>query len=397
MSISDRRRTLPPLNAVRAFEAAARLGSFKEAAIELGVTHGAISQQVRLLEDRLGAPALFWRSTRRVKLTSAGTALLEEIGPALDRISAAVQRHRATRGEVPAAVLRVNALATFSMRWLLPRLRRFRDERPDIEVRLATSNDPIDALAETFDVVIRGGPDFVSRLHVAAVSFGAPVADLQPRTGREAAVGGHFRSRAAHVAERHVDAAAMARLVGASRTASRHPDGDADIRSFFPDHSGGDRWFGRGDGTYRPDRRRCRGRPPDRAVSRGQSSGEELLRLLARGERKRLTNSSVLRLAGTRRAAVRRRGQVTALATQADRRDRSVRRLFCHGCMTALRRPEDIIGMPLAPYNANSIAGSCCSRGCAASKTVAVRRAAVANGRRTPISDDLVLENPARR
>ena len=150
---------MPPLNAVRAFEAAARLGSFKEAAIELGVTHGAISQQVRLLEDRLGAPALFRRSTRRITLTPAGTALFEEIGPALDRISFAVQRHRATRGAVPAAVLRVNALATFSMRWLLPRLSRFRDERPDIEVRLTTSNDPIDALADTFDVVIRGGPD----------------------------------------------------------------------------------------------------------------------------------------------------------------------------------------------------------------------------------------------
>ncbi|MCG6207460.1 LysR substrate-binding domain-containing protein [Rhodopseudomonas sp. HC1] len=171
MGFSAQRRILPPLNAVRAFEAAARLGSFKEASLELGVTHGAISQQVRLLEDRLGAPALFWRSTRRVTLTPAGTALLEEIGPALERISSAVLRHRATRGEVPAAVLRVNALATFSMRWLLPRLRRFRDERPDIEVRLTTSNAPLDALADTFDVVIRGGPDsyhgFTSRLFLS--------------------------------------------------------------------------------------------------------------------------------------------------------------------------------------------------------------------------------------
>lgn len=171
MSILGPRRALPPLNAIRAFEAAARLGSFKDAAAELGVTHGAISQQVRLLEDRLGPPALFRRSTRQVTLTPAGTALLEEIGPALDRISSAVQRHRATRGDTPAAVLRVNALATFSMRWLLPRLSRFRDERPDIEVRLATSNEPLDALAETFDVVIRGGPDsfhgFTSRLFLS--------------------------------------------------------------------------------------------------------------------------------------------------------------------------------------------------------------------------------------
>jgi len=153
------RRSLPPLNAVRAFEAAARLGSFKEAAAELSVTHGAVSQQVRLLEEWLGTPALFRRSVRRVVLTPAGAALLAEFGPALDRISAAVQQHRKRRDEAPVAVLRVNALSTFSLRWLLPRMNRFRAEHPDIEVRLATSNEPVDALPEPFDVVIRGGPD----------------------------------------------------------------------------------------------------------------------------------------------------------------------------------------------------------------------------------------------
>lgn len=165
------RRTLPPLNAVRAFEAAARLESFKQAAAELGVTQGAISQQVRLLEDWLGDPVLFRRATRRVALTPAGKALLDEIGPALDRIAEAVQRHRATHGDGPAAVLRVNALATFSMRWLLPRLKRFRDDHPEIEVRLTTSNEPIDELPESYDVVIRGGPDvfhgFTSRLFLS--------------------------------------------------------------------------------------------------------------------------------------------------------------------------------------------------------------------------------------
>jgi LysR family glycine cleavage system transcriptional activator len=153
------RRSLPPLNAVRAFEAAARLGSFKEAAAELGVTHGAVSQQIRLLEAWLGTPSLFRRSVRRVVITPAGAALLAEFGPALDRISAAVQHHRERRGNAPVAVLRVNALATFSLRWLLPRMNRFRAEHPDIEVRLTTSNDPVDALPDPFDVVIRGGPD----------------------------------------------------------------------------------------------------------------------------------------------------------------------------------------------------------------------------------------------
>ncbi|MDB5652408.1 MAG: transcriptional regulator, partial [Tardiphaga sp.] len=95
------RRSLPPLNAVRAFEAAARLGSFKEAAAELSVTHSAVSQQVRLLEQWLGTPALFRRSVRRVVLTPAGAALLAEFGPALERSAAAVQQHRARRSEMP--------------------------------------------------------------------------------------------------------------------------------------------------------------------------------------------------------------------------------------------------------------------------------------------------------
>jgi LysR family glycine cleavage system transcriptional activator len=153
------RRSLPPLNAIRAFEAAARLGSFKDAAAELSVTHSAVSQQIRLLEEWLGTPALFRRSVRRVVLTPAGAALLAEFGPALDRISAAVQQHRARRGDAPMVVLRVNALATFSLRWLLPRMNAFRAEHPDIEVRLSTSNDPVDALPEPCDVIIRGGPD----------------------------------------------------------------------------------------------------------------------------------------------------------------------------------------------------------------------------------------------
>jgi LysR family glycine cleavage system transcriptional activator len=153
------RRSLPPLNAVRAFEAVARLGSMKEAAVELSVTDGAVSQQVRLLEDWLGTPALFRRSARRVVLTPAGAALLAEFGPALDRISAAVQQHRTRRHDAPTIALNVNALATFSLRWLLRRMAAFRAEHPDIEVRLSTSNETVDALAEPFDVVIRGGPD----------------------------------------------------------------------------------------------------------------------------------------------------------------------------------------------------------------------------------------------
>ncbi|MET0724440.1 MAG: LysR substrate-binding domain-containing protein [Tardiphaga sp.] len=168
MSTFVSRRSLPPLNAVRAFEATARLGSVKAAAVELSVTDGAVSQQIRLLEDWLGTPALFRRSARRLVLTPAGAALLAEFGPALDRIAEAVQAHRTRRHDAPSIVLHVNALATFSLRWLLRRMGAFRAEHPDIEVRLSTSNETIDALAEPFDVVIRGGPDtfpgYTSRL-----------------------------------------------------------------------------------------------------------------------------------------------------------------------------------------------------------------------------------------
>jgi len=163
----SQRRLCPPLNAVRAFEAAARRSSIKDAAAELGVTHGAVSRQIRLLEEWLGAPALFERRNRGVVLTPAGNALLAEFGPALDSISAAARRHRGRRGGETTIVLRVNATATFSLRWLVPRLTLFREENAGIEVQLTTANEPVDALPDEYDVVIRGGPDtfhgYVSR------------------------------------------------------------------------------------------------------------------------------------------------------------------------------------------------------------------------------------------
>ncbi|TGD99382.1 transcriptional regulator GcvA [Methylobacterium nonmethylotrophicum] len=148
------RRALPPLNALRAFEAAARLGSFKAAADELGVTHGAVSQQVRGLEAWLQA-RLFERHNRRVVLTPAACTYLAEVGPALDRIAAATAQY----GHEAQGVLRVNAPATFALRWLVPRLARFRAQHPAIQVRLETANQPLEALPAPYDVVIRGGPD----------------------------------------------------------------------------------------------------------------------------------------------------------------------------------------------------------------------------------------------
>ncbi|WP_180726555.1 transcriptional regulator GcvA [Paraburkholderia largidicola] len=150
------KRALPPLNALRAFEAAGRLGSFKEAAAELHVTHGAVSQQVRLLEEWLGAP-LFERHNRRVELTPAAKAYLDEVGPVFEQLAQATARYGVT-GRVP-RTLTVNAVATFTLRWLVPRLARFHDAHPGIDVSVETSNEPLESLKETYDVVIRGGPD----------------------------------------------------------------------------------------------------------------------------------------------------------------------------------------------------------------------------------------------
>jgi LysR family glycine cleavage system transcriptional activator len=147
---------LPPLNALRAFEAAGRLGSFKEAAAELHVTPGAVSQHVRLLEEWLGA-SLFERHNRRVKLTPAAQAYLDEIGPLFEQLSQATARYGVP--ETVSRKLSVNAPATFTLRWLVPRLAKFRAEHPDVEVKVETSNGPLESLKENHDIVIRGGPD----------------------------------------------------------------------------------------------------------------------------------------------------------------------------------------------------------------------------------------------
>ena len=148
---------MPPLNALRAFEAAARLGSLKAAALEERVTHGAISRHIRLLEDWIGEP-LFLRHNRRMVLTDVGEDYLAEIAPAFQRIARATDLARSRRRRKR---LRVNALSTFTVRWLLPRLTEFRSRHGEIDVEVSTSNDAVDAAGEAADVTIRGGPDTI--------------------------------------------------------------------------------------------------------------------------------------------------------------------------------------------------------------------------------------------
>lgn len=133
---------LPPLNALRAFEVAARHMSFKLAADELSVTPTAISHQIRGLEEDLGVP-LFRRLTRALELTAEGEAMLPKLREAMAAISASVETVRAMR---PVSRLSVVAPPSFASRWLVPRLQRFAGLQPDVELHLASATKAIDGV-----------------------------------------------------------------------------------------------------------------------------------------------------------------------------------------------------------------------------------------------------------
>ncbi len=142
-----------PLNALRAFEAAARHLSFTRAAIELCVTQTAISHQVKLLEERVGA-TLFKRLPRGLMITDEGLALLPTLRDSFDRMADILQRFE--DGHLQ-EVLSVGAVGTFAVGWLLPRLAKFQDLYPFIDIRLATNNNRVDIAAEGLDFAIRFG------------------------------------------------------------------------------------------------------------------------------------------------------------------------------------------------------------------------------------------------
>jgi LysR family glycine cleavage system transcriptional activator len=146
---------LPPLNALRAFEAAGRHLSFKAAATELCVTQGAVSRHVLNLEGFLGV-SLFVRTHRQVNLTPAGVAYLQEARDALLRISDATTRARARTDE---RTLRIKAPPSCSIRWLVPRLGRFHAKHPDVAVQVTTSHDPVDFDRDEIDVGIHYGAE----------------------------------------------------------------------------------------------------------------------------------------------------------------------------------------------------------------------------------------------
>jgi LysR family glycine cleavage system transcriptional activator len=133
-------RAIPPLNALRAFEAAARTGSFKDAALELHVSQSAVSHQIKHLEAFLKM-TLFDRGARAVVLTEAGRTYLPFLQQAFDSISDGTRLlTRVTREDI----LTVRMYSTFAVRWLVSRLHRFQDQQPHLQVRLMTSQlDPV--------------------------------------------------------------------------------------------------------------------------------------------------------------------------------------------------------------------------------------------------------------
>ena len=149
------------LTSLRAFEAAGRLGSFRSAASELNLTPSAVSHAVLKLEQALGTE-LFVRDNRQVHLSSDGQVLMRHAGPAFDELRRGIESI-ANRG---AGLLRLHSAPSFAAQWLSPRLARFRELHPDIEVRLAASTDYARFSNDEYDVDIVYGQPRAEGVHI---------------------------------------------------------------------------------------------------------------------------------------------------------------------------------------------------------------------------------------
>lgn len=158
-------RRLPNLAALRAFEAAARHENFSRAAEEIHVTHGAISHQVRALEEELGV-ALFARHGKRIAITPEGERFAATLRKALMEIASAAAILQADARQTK---LTVTALPSFAARWLSPRLGSFIEQYPDMEVMLQSSNHLTDFVRESVDIGIRFGRGFYPGLEVEKI------------------------------------------------------------------------------------------------------------------------------------------------------------------------------------------------------------------------------------
>ena len=162
MKVSAMLRRLPPLNAVKTFEAAARNESFTRAAEELGVTQAAVSQQVKALEVTLGIK-LFNRERQRLVITEAGREYLAVVRDALDRLVLGTGRliQRQSSG-----VLTISTSPDFAAKWLVHRLGQFAATHPEIDLRVSATVQHVDLSREQMDVAVRHGEGNWSNLDV---------------------------------------------------------------------------------------------------------------------------------------------------------------------------------------------------------------------------------------
>lgn len=144
-----------PLNTLPAFRAVARLGNLRAAAQELHLTHSAVSQQIKLLEEQVGFE-LFDRRGRRIVLNAAGATLQRAVEPALDRLDEGLRAAVAV-AHGDAQRIRLTLLPSFAQRWLLPRMPRWRARHPDISLELHASQQVVDLQREGFHVALRQG------------------------------------------------------------------------------------------------------------------------------------------------------------------------------------------------------------------------------------------------
>ncbi|MNM54057.1 HTH-type transcriptional regulator DmlR [compost metagenome] len=166
-------RTIDPalLPALAAFACVARLASFRQAAIELGVSPSALSQTIRNLERRLGT-RLLQRTTRRVGLTEPGQRLLQDMLPALERIGGALQAMEESR-DVPAGQLRITTPRFAAEHLLLPFLPAFHARHPQVQIELSIQSAMVDVVAEGFDAGVRLGESLAAGM--IAVPLGPPL------------------------------------------------------------------------------------------------------------------------------------------------------------------------------------------------------------------------------
>lgn len=156
------KRRLPSLNALRAFEAAARHLSFTRAADELAVTQGAVSHQVKALEQQLGL-ALFHRQNQRLSLSSAGQVYLPVVRDAFDRLAAGTEQLLAAEHS---RRLTISVSPNFATNWLVPRIGPFVEQHPDLDLRINAALHHVDFAREDVDMAVRHGEGHWPGLHL---------------------------------------------------------------------------------------------------------------------------------------------------------------------------------------------------------------------------------------